>query len=202
MKKHAVVFDLGGVLLDWNPRHLFRKVFAGDELAMEKFLDEVDFKTWNATLDAGQPFAAAISAATRRHPKFAAHFEAFHQRWPETLVGPIHGMLPLVKALRAKQIPLYLLTNSSAETYPRAVAQFEFLAEFDGAVVSGRLGVAKPDPRIYAALIQRFDLANSSVVFIDDNRVNAKAAEALGIRGLHFTNATQLKQDLTTLGLL
>lgn len=198
----AVVFDLGGVLLDWNPRHLFRKLFYGDEVAMESFLHEVDFASWNAEVDLGHPFADAVAAATRAHPRRAPLFAAYWERWPETLAGPVDGVLPLVAALRARQIPLYVLTNSSSETYPRAVERFEFLADFDGAIVSGRLGVAKPDPRIYRALLDTFGLREDRVVFIDDNQTNAEAARALGIHGLHFTGAGRLHRDLGALGIL
>jgi len=197
-----VVFDLGGVLIDWDPRHLYRKIFAGDEAAMERFLAEVCSPAWNIAQDAGRSWAEGIALLTARHPRHAGHIAAFRGRWPEMLGGPIAGSVAILGELRAAGTPLYALTNWSQETFPIAVALYDFLGWFDGIVVSGREGVVKPDPRLYGVLLDRYGLDPDAVVYIDDNAANAMAATRLGLHGLHFTDPASLRTDLVGLGLL
>src|SRR5579872_5003147 len=147
-----VVFDLGGVLIDWNPRHLYRKLFAGDEAAMEHFLATICTQAWNERQDAGRSFADAAAQLTALHPDKTALIEAYGVRFDEMLAGPIHGTLDVLAALRERQVPLYALSNWSAETYPLAERRFAFLQWFRGIVISGREGMIKPDPRIFRLL--------------------------------------------------
>ena len=202
-RRDIVVFDLGGVLVDWNPRHLYRKLFAGDEAAMEGFLATVCTHEWNRGQDAGRSFAEAARLLKERHPpEMAALIDAYGERFQEMIAGPIPGTLAILAELRGRGMPLYALSNWSAETYPPAVARFDFLGWFDGIVISGREGVIKPDPRLYQILLQRFAIDPRRAVYIDDVQANAAAAAAVGMHGIHFTTPGALRADLAELGLL
>ncbi|MDN3567726.1 HAD family hydrolase [Paeniroseomonas aquatica] len=200
--RSTVVFDLGGVLIDWDPRHLYRKLFPGDAAGMERFLAEVCTGAWNLRQDAGRPWAEATAELAAAHPGQAALIEAFHRRWPEMIAGPIAGTVEILAALRAAGTPLFALTNWSAETFPVALERFEFMAWFQGIVVSGQEGLIKPDPRIYRLLVERHGLRPEEIVYIDDNPGNAAAATALGMHGIHFTGPAALQTELASLGLL
>src|SRR5882724_3854695 len=144
-----VVFDLGGVLIDWDPRHLYRKLFAGDESAMEQFLATVCTHEWNRCQDAGRSFAEGARLLKAEHPNKAELIDAYGARFHEMMPGPIAGSVEILAELRARGTPLYLLSNFSAETFPPAFERFDFLRWFHGMVISGEVGVIKPDPRIY-----------------------------------------------------
>jgi 2-haloacid dehalogenase len=198
----VVVFDLGGVLIDWNPRYLYRKLFAGDERAMETFLETVCTVAWNERQDAGRTFADAVAELLPRHASKARLIEAFGQRFAEMIRGAIEGTVGIVAELKDAGVPIYALTNWSAETFPPQRKRFEFLSWFDGIVVSGEEGVIKPDPRLFRILLERYRIAPEETVFIDDNPGNAAAAASLGIHGIHFRTPELLRRDLETLGLL
>lgn len=199
----AAVFDLGGVVIDWDPRHLYRDVFAGDEGAMEEFLATVCTTDWNAEQDLGRPFAEGIAALSAEHPDQADLIELYWTRWGEMLDGPIPGTGAVLRELRASGIPLYALTNWSAETFPLAQQRFECLELFDGIVVSGREGMAKPDPGIFGVLCERYELKASECLFVDDSATNVKAAETFGFSHcVLFTTADDLRRRLPALGLL
>ena len=198
---HTVVFDLGGVLIDWNPRHLYRKLFAGDEAAMEKFLAEIVTFEWNHEQDAGRPFAEGIALLLELHPEQAAMIQAFHDRWPEMMGGAIGGTVDIFSRLRKNEIPVYALTNFYSETFPVARDSFDFMSWFNGIVVSGDEKIAKPDPRIFAILIERYDLDPARTIYIDDLPRNVDAAARAGFITLHFTGAEKLETDLRALGM-
>ena len=200
--RSIAVFDLGGVLIDWNPRHLYRKLFAGDEAAMERFLAEVCTPDWNLAQDAGRPFAEACALLVERHPDKKELIEAFHHRWAEMLAGPIEGTVEILRELKERGTPLYALTNWSAETFPHALERYDFLKWFRGTIVSGRERLVKPDPRIYRLLVERFEIDPAAAVYVDDNRRNAEAASALGLHGIHFTTPPALAAELRDVGLL
>jgi 2-haloacid dehalogenase len=197
----AVVFDLGGVLIDWDPRYLYRKLLA-DEAAVEEFLATVATPEWNAELDGGRPFAEGVAALTRRHPAHAAAIAAYHERWPEMLGGDLPGSVELLAELRAAGVPLYALTNWSAETFAITRQRFEFLDWFDGLVVSGEEGMVKPDPRLFRVLLDRFGLAPEATFYVDDSPANVAAARRLGIDAVRFSDPEQLRRDLVERGLL
>ena len=197
-----MVFDLGGVLIDWNPRHLYRKLFVGDDAGMERFLAEVCTGEWNLQQDAGRTWMEASALLKARHPGQAELIDAYHLRWAEMIAGPIEGTVAILRELKAQGTPLYALTNWSHETYPVALELFDFMGWFSGVVVSGQEKLIKPDPRIYRLLLQRYGLAPEETVYIDDIARNAHAATALGMHGLHFTSPAALRRDLTALGLL
>ncbi|WP_241671567.1 HAD family hydrolase [Dankookia rubra] len=201
-QRTTVVFDLGGVLVDWNPRYLYRKLFPDDEAGMERFLAEVCTSEWNLQQDAGRSWAEATAVLKEQHPEQAALIDAFHHRWPEMIAGPIDGTVAILSELRAAGTPLYALTNWSHETFPIALERFEFMSWFRGIVVSGQEKLIKPDPQIYLLLVDRHGLRPDDIVYIDDNARNAAAATALGMHGIHFTGPTALRNELISLGLL
>ena len=199
--RDTVVFDLGGVLIAWDPRHLYRKLFAGDETAMEHFLANVCTHEWNRCQDAGRSFAEGARLLKAEHPEKAELIDAYFSRFDEMMPGPIAGSVEILAELRDRGTPLYGLTNFSAETYPPAFERFEFLRWFDGILVSGEVGLIKPDPRIFELLIERFAIDPRRAVYIDDVETNVIAARPLGIHGIHFTTPAALRAELAELGL-
>jgi len=201
-RRSVVVFDVGGVLLQWDPRHLYRKLFAGDDAAMEHFLGNVCTEEWNERQDAGRTFADAAAELLPAHADKAHLIHAFGRRFDEMIPGAIEETVDILRELKRAGVPLYAVTNWSAETFPSAQNRFDLLAEFDGIVVSGEEGVIKPDPRIFRILLDRYDIPAHAAVFIDDNPANAEAATNLGIHGIHFRSPQQLRRELVELGLL
>jgi 2-haloacid dehalogenase len=197
----AVVFDLGGVLIDWNPRHLYRSLF-DDEADMEAFLAEVTTQEWNARQDAGRAWSEAIEELAARHPDRRELIEAYRRRWPEMLDGAIEGTVEIVRELHGRGVRLYALTNWSAETFPLARPMFEFFDWFDGIVISGEVRLVKPDPRIFAHLLERFGLEPGSTVFVDDSDANVRSATEAGLVSIRFVDPAQLRGELVALGLL
>lgn len=198
----TVVFDLGGVLVDWNPRYLYRQLFNGDDASMERFLAEVCTQDWNEQQDAGRAWEHAITEATARHPHHAQMIRAYHDRWEEMLAGSFPEVVAILDELRGTDIRLFALTNWSQHTFPRAIDRFGFLQWFEDIIVSGREGIIKPDPAIFGLLTTRFGVTPARAVFIDDSRKNVDAAARLGFRAIHFQNASQLRTELVGLELL
>lgn len=196
----TVVFDLGGVLIDWDPRHLFRKLF-DDGAAMERFLSEVCSPEWNKQQDAGRLWRDAVAELIARHPDQAAMINAYHERWPEMLGGDIPETVDVLKELKKQGLRLYSLTNWSHETFPVARGRFAFLDWFEGIVVSGEERLVKPDSAIFHLLLTRYGIAPSRAVYIDDSPPNVSAAAGVGLHALRFVNAHRLRQDLIALGL-
>ena len=201
-KRSVVVFDLGGVLIEWNPRNLYRKLFNGDVAAMEMFLTEICTPDWNERQDAGRPFKDAEDELILRHPDKARLIRAWCARFDEMIPGAIDGTVRVLEELKKRGVPLYALSNWSAETFPSQRKRFAFLQHFLGILVSGEEGVIKPDPRIFRLLLERYGLRAEDAVFIDDDPGNAHAARALGIHGIHFQSPDTLEKELGALGLL
>jgi 2-haloacid dehalogenase len=201
-RRSVAVFDLGGVLLDWNPRYLYRKLFNGDEAAMEHFLATVCTTEWNECQDAGRTFAEGTRILLPLHADKVELIEAFGKRFGEMVAGEIDGAVEVLAEVKQHGVPVYAITNWSAETFPPQRQRFPFLAWFDGIVVSGLEGVIKPDPRIFRILCERYRVAPESAVFIDDVAANAAAASAFGIHGIHFRSSDQLRRELVAVGLL
>lgn len=202
MKLKAIIFDLGGVLVDWNPDYLFSKVF-DDAEKKQYFFDNICTPDWNEEQDAGRPIKEATENLVARHPEWKEHIETYYDRWTEMLGGPIHDTVAILKELKERgHYKLYALTNWSGELFPKALEMYEFLHWFDGRVVSGDEKMRKPFPEFYNVLLDRYDLKPEDVIFIDDNLRNIKAAEALGIRSIPFQSPAQLHDDLKKLGVL
>jgi 2-haloacid dehalogenase len=200
--RNIVIFDLGGVLIEWDPRHLYRKLFGGDDAAMEEFLAAVCTHEWNRRQDAGRSFAEGARLLKARHPGKAELIDAYRARFDEMMPGPIEGSVAILAELRRRGTPLYALSNFSAETYPSTFARFEFLRWFRGIVISGKVRAIKPEAEIYRALIETYAIDPQRAVFIDDVAVNAEAATAFGIHAIHFTTPDALRAELVELGLL
>jgi 2-haloacid dehalogenase len=196
----AVVFDVGNVLIDWDPRFLYRKLFGGDETAMEWFLANVCTNAWNEQMDAGKLFAEAVAELKATWPDHATHIEAFDTRWTEMLAAPNHDTLAIVRALRGAGYALYALTNFSAEKLAVTRAMYPLFDDFDGMVVSAEERCIKPDPKIYRILVTRYGLAPERCVYIDDRPVNVDAARDIGFIGLVYRDADTLRKDLRGLG--
>jgi 2-haloacid dehalogenase len=201
-RRSVAIFDLGGVLLEWDPRHLYRKLFDGDDAAMEHFLANVCTTQWNERQDAGRSFAEATQELLPHHADKIELIEAFGKRFDEMVPGAIEGSVEVLAELKGRGVPLYAITNWSAETFPPFRKRFEFLSWFQAIVVSGNEGVMKPDARIFNVLFDRHAVVPSSAVFIDDVARNAAAAEALGIHGIHFRSPDQLRRELVSVGIL
>lgn len=197
----AVVFDLGGVLIDWDPRHLYRGVFA-DEREMDAFLSTVATPEWHGEQDRGRTVEEATALLLDEHPHYRTEIEAFYGRWDEMFGEPMDGSVRVLRDLRAQDLPLYALTNWSAELFPRARERWDFLGWFDDIVVAGEERLVKPGREIYDVLVQRTGLDPVTTVFIDDRPVNVRAAEDLGFVAIEFRDAAGLREDLVRLGVL
>ena len=191
----TIIFDLGGVLIDWNPRYLYRKLLDSEE-AVEDFLGRICTHDWNEQQDAGRSFAEGIALLSKEHPEQRDLIAAYYERWTEMLGGALEETVEVLADLKARGVPLFALTNFSAETFPHARERFAFLQWFEGILVSGEEGLKKPDHRIFHRLAERYDLSLESAAFIDDTPKNVKAAQELGLHGIHFTTARILKRDL------
>jgi 2-haloacid dehalogenase len=198
-----VLFDLGGVLIDWEPRRLYRKIFT-DEAAMEAFLGTVCTPAWNLELDRGRPFAEGVAELVARHPEQRAEIEAYHTRWIEMIGGPIAPTVALLDRLKADGHWLQALTNWSAETFPlvREDPEYRFLENFRKIHVSGELGMIKPDADIFLYVLGNVGLPAERILFIDDSAKNIAAAEGLGFATHHFASAIELEAELCHRGLL
>ncbi len=198
----VVAFDFGGVLIEWDPRHLYRKLFAGDEAGMERFLTYVCSFTWNSMQDAGRSFDDAVAELTRRFPQHADLIAAYHERWEEMQPYVFEDTVAILKELKANGVPVYGITNFPAEKFAITRKRHSFLDLLDGIVVSGEVRLMKPDPGIFLHFLERFDLEASRCVFIDDSKVNTEAAARLGFHGVHHHSADDLRQRLVEWGLL
>ena len=198
----AVLFDLGKVLLDWSPRYYYERFFPGDEAALAHFLAEVVAPEWILEMDRGRPMDEAIAARQRLYPEQAELIARWREGWPEMLRGEIAGTVEILEELATRGRRLYALTNFSHETWPVARQRFGFLERFEQVVVSGEVGLVKPDPRIYRLAIERCRLEPARTVFVDDIPANAAAARAEGLHAVHFTTPERLREDLLQLGAL
>lgn len=199
-KTLAIVFDLGGVLIDWNPRYLYRRLFGGDEAAMERFLSEVCTPEWNSRQDAGRPFAEAVAELSAVHPHLRELIEAYHVRWIEMLAGPIEGTVSLLEQLHERGHYLCALSNWSTETFPLARERYPFLERFRTIVLSGEERLIKPDPAIFQVLLKRIGRRAEECLFIDDVPANARAARQLGFGAIEFTSPEDLRARLRERG--
>ena len=197
----TVIFDLGNVLIGWDPRRLYRQLIE-DEAQMDWFLREVCNSEWNEQQDAGRPWTEATALLRGRFPEHAELIDAYHLRWEETLVGAMEDSVALLAELRARGVRLLSLTNWSQQTFPIARQRFAFLQWFEGIVVSGEERLIKPDPRIYQRLLERYAVDPSTALYIDDSARNVAAAESLGMHGWWFRGADGLREQLIELELL
>ena len=199
---NTIIFDLGGVLIDWNPRYVYRTIFKKEE-EIDWFFENIATHDWNENQDAGYPIAKGTEELVAKHPEWEKEIRAYYGRWEEMLGGPIHETVEIFKRLKQNtDLKFYALTNWSAETFPVALERFDFLHWFHGRLVSGEEKTRKPFPEFYQRLISKFSINPSQAIFIDDNVRNVEGGEALGIPGIHFTNAAELRIRLNKIGLL
>ncbi|MBM7787999.1 HAD family hydrolase [Tenggerimyces flavus] len=197
----AVVFDVGGVLLDWSPYYLYRSLLP-DDAAIEAFLAEVTTHEWNYQQDAGRPWPEAIAELIAQHPQHEALIRAYDERWAEMVSGTIEDTVAIFRELKAKGLPVYGLTNFSEAKWLISVAEWPILQEFDGVVVSGVERLVKPAPEIYELLLDRFGLEASSTFYIDDVMHNVEGARAVGMESEQFVGAATLREQLVARGVL
>lgn len=199
-KIDTIIFDLGGVLIDWNPRYLYRKIFDTEE-QVSWFLENICTSEWNDLQDAGRSFEEATRELIDKHPEYADAIAAWYSRWQETISGAIEGTVDILRKIKeSKRFRLYGLTNWSAETFPWALANFEFLHWFDGTVVSGVEKTRKPLPEFFHILFTRYSVEPSKALFIDDNPMNIEGAKALGLNTITFVSPQQLADELARWG--
>lgn len=198
-----VIFDFGGVLIDWNPEYVFLKEFRGDRAQMNLFFENICTSDWNEQQDAGYSIEKATQERIRMFPEYESLIRMYYSRWEEMLGYEITGTVKILEKLKEKKsISLFGLTNWSHETFPVALKKFPFLDYFEDIVVSGTEKLIKPDPRIYKLLMDRNGLEAEECVFIDDKLINVIAAQNLGVFGLKFDNSNQLEKELTKLEIL
>ena len=202
MAINTIIFDLGGVLIDWNPRYVYRSIFK-TEVEIDWFFENICTHDWNENQDAGYPLSQATEDLVKKHPEWEKPIRDFYGRWEEMLGGPIYETVEILRELKQNPgLKTYALTNWSAETFPVALERYDFLHWFDGRLVSGEEKTRKPFPDFYQKLIDKFSINPLLAVFIDDNLRNVKSAEELGIKGIHFLNPGQLKEELGKINLL
>jgi 2-haloacid dehalogenase len=196
----TVVFDLGGVLIDWNPRHLYRHLFA-DAAEMEDFLARICTDDWHREHDLGADIQESCQCLARLHPEYRDMIMAWAERGEEMAAGQFDEAVDVLLELKAAGMRCYALSNMEHEVFPIRYARFAFMNWFDGHVISGIEGVAKPDRRIFEILLERYGLEPQATAFIDDSTRNVEAARALRINAVHYTSAQRLRHELRALGL-
>jgi 2-haloacid dehalogenase len=200
-KIDTIIFDLGGVLIDWNPEYVYLDVFNGDQNKVDWFLNTICTSDWNIEQDAGRTFHDATEFLVKKHPEYEEWIRIYYDRWEDMLGGTIKETVALLNSIKkANSHKLYALTNWSEEAFPVALQRYDFLNHFEGIVVSGEEKTRKPFPKIYEIILDRYKITPERSIFIDDNFENIQGAEKLGIKGIHFNSSKQLKDDLIKLG--
>lgn len=197
----GILFDLGGVVIDWNPRHLYHKIFGGDVARMEYFLSNVCSLEWNELQDAGRELSVATDTLVREFPEWEPEIRAYYGQWEEMIAGDIPEVPELLGELAYLRIRLFALSNWSLETFPLISGKFTALKSFEKIFLSGEAKSAKPDRRFYEYALKEIDIPRERLVFIDDNLRNVEAARALMLPSIQFQNAPQLRRDLRKIGL-
>lgn len=202
-KNHrAIVFDFGGVLIDWNPRYLYRKLFDGDLQAMEYFLAKVGFAEWNLQQDKGRPFGEAVTSLSMQFPEYEQLIKAYDQRWEESIGGAIQPTVNILQSLKQAGYPLYGLSNWSAEKFQLVRRRYEFFDWFEAILVSGEVKLIKPDPRIYVLFLNKIGRAADECLYIDDSAANIATAAQLGFATIQYESSEQLEAALRQMSLI
>ncbi len=196
----TVVFDVGKVLIEWDPRHLYRKVFDDPE-RMEWFLENVCSNTWNLEQDRGRPWPQAEQLLIDQHPDFVDEIRLFRRRWREMVPYAVDDSVAVLQDLLDAGVPLYAITNFAADTFREAQDIYPFLTRFRGIVCSGEIGAIKPDPVIYRRLAELHGVDLRTALFIDDSQRNVDGSKAAGMPAILFTDGPTLRRDLRQLGL-
>lgn len=202
MRKPAIVFDLGGVLIEWKPQLIFSDHFPGDPSAVDAFLSEIRFPEWNVEQDKGRSFAEGVSILKQEFPRHAGILDMLSTNWEASLVGQIEGSVEILRSLKERGFRLYGLSNWSQETFTRTRVRYPFLELFDDILISGEVCMVKPDPGIFELCLNRIGRPARECLFIDDSRVNIATAENLGFEVVHFVSPEQLRRELSARGIL
>ncbi len=197
----TLIFDFGGVLIEWNPRNLYRRYFDTPQ-AMEEFLAEVDFMAWNAQQDKGRPFAEGVAELTAKFPQHSRLIHAYHERWEESIGEPITATVKIVQRLKQAGWPIYGLSNWSTETFPIIRQRHDFFDILDGYLISGEVKLVKPEPAIFQVMLDKIGRTAQECLFIDDALPNIETARKLGMTAIHFQSPAQLEAELEQLGIL
>jgi 2-haloacid dehalogenase len=198
----AILFDFGNVLLEWNPRYVYRRYFPDDEQAMENFFHEVNFMDWNALQDKGRSFTEGVADLSKQFPHYSDLIQAYHDHWKESIGDPLEGTVEILKRLKNAGYPLYGLSNWSAETFPYARQKFDFFNLLDDIIISGEVLSIKPEPEFFEIALRRIGRPARECLFIDDSLANIEQARRMGFAAIHFLSAGQLEKDLQRLGIL
>lgn len=201
-KIHAILFDFGNVLIEWNPRYVYRRYFPDDEEAMERFLHEVDFMDWNAQQDKGRSFAEGVAVLSRQFPHYAELIQAYHDNWKDSIGNHFEGTVKIMKRLKTAGYALYGLSNWSAETFPIAREQYDFFDLLDDIVISGEVGSVKPEPEFFEIALKRIGKPANECLFIDDSPANIEQARKMGFATILFQSSEQLEAELQRLEIL
>ncbi len=198
----AIIFDFGNVLLTWDPRNLYQRFFPNDPEAMERFLEEVDFLDWNLQQDQGRPFTEGIAVLSQQFPHYSHLIQAYYDHWIDSVGGPVAGTVTILSQLKRAGYRLYGLSNWSAETFPRARSKYDFFDLLDDIVLSGEVGLVKPDPQIYQILLEKIGRPAKECLLIDDSLPNIHQAQEMGFAVIHFQSPEQLEVSLRDLHIL
>lgn len=198
----AIIFDFGNVLLEWDPRHVYRRFFPDDEDAMENFLREVNFMEWNAQQDKGRSFTDGVAELSRQFPQYTDLIHAYYENWKDSIGNHLEGTVEIMKRLKAAGYPLYGLSNWSAETFPLMRDKFDFFDLLDDIVISGEVGMIKPEPEIFEHMLERIGKAAGTCIFIDDAAANVAQAQKMGFATIHFHSPAQLEIELHRMRIL
>jgi 2-haloacid dehalogenase len=198
----AIIFDFGNVLLEWNPRYVYRRYFPDDEVSMENFLQEVNFMEWNAQQDKGRSFVEGVAELSRQFPQYSDLIRAYHENWKDSIGNHLEGTVEIMKRLKTAGYALYGLSNWSAETFPLMRDKFEFFSLFDDIVISGEIGMIKPEPEIFEHMLKRIHKPAGACLFIDDAAANVERAQTMGFATIHFQSPEQLEAELRRLHVL
>jgi 2-haloacid dehalogenase len=198
----AIVFDFGGVLVDWDPHYLYRSFFDGDDAAIDRFMQEIGFREWNLHQDGGRSFDEGVAALSAQFPQYAHLIRAYHEHYADSIIGPIAGTVEILRACKAAGYALYGLSNWAQEKFDLVRPKYDFFECFDDILISSAVNLVKPDPRIFEVFLQRIGRRAEDCVYIDDSAANAAAADRLGFITIHFESPPQLAAELDRLDVI
>ena len=198
----AIIFDFGNVLLEWDPRNVYKRYFPNDPEGMERFLKEVNFMDWNLQQDKGRPFAEGVAILTQQFPHHSNLIQAYHDHWIDSVGQSIAGTVEILRHLKGAGYPLYGLSNWSGETFPHARAKYDFFELFDDMVISGEVRHVKPEPEIFHILLEKIGRPARECLLIDDSLSNIEQANKMGFATIHFESPAHLQKELEQLHLI
>ncbi len=201
-RQPAIIFDFGGVLVEWDPHYLYRPFFNGDDAAIDRFMREIGFHEWNLQQDGGRSFDEGVAVLSKQFPQYAPLIRAYHERYADSITGPVAGTVEILRACKAAGYPLYGLSNWAQEKFTLIRPKYDFFDCFDDILISSTVNLVKPDPHIFEILLKRIARRAEECVYIDDSAANVAVADRLGFITIHFESPGQLAAELVRLGVL